>query len=177
MDVISLRDLPGIQRASDLCRNPRNFDYPQSSYTAEELAEISIRLFGIPEWETWWPIPTPEYNPVTNNVEFTVEEERERIEREEYENQFGATKLPWQQAKAFWNALGWDLSDGADAELICAHCFARQIIAVTGELVDGAKFTPDGSGRWQPDDLDATDSLEERLKREAEQFIIERSRR
>lgn len=175
MNLIRLRDLPGVQRANDLCRNPRNFDYPQSSYTAAELAEISIRLFGIPEWETWWHAPTPEYNFETGQYETINEDENERIEREEYEVQFHATRLAWAEAEVFWEVIGWDLSDGDGGELLSAHCFARQIIAVTGELIEGAKFTIDGTGRWEPDDIDESESLEERLRREAEQFMIGRS--
>jgi hypothetical protein len=162
MNLFGLRDLPGVQRAIELCRNPQNFDYPQSSYTGTELAELSIRLFSIAQWDTIW-----------ESAE--MENERERLEREEYEAQFNATRLPWTEAETFWKAIGWDISDGHGGELICAHYFTRQIIVVTGDLVDGAKFTPDGTGRWEPDDMTASESLGERLRREAERFMIGRS--
>jgi hypothetical protein len=158
-ELIRLRDLPGVQRATDLCRNPRNFEYPQAAYTSAEIAEISIRLFGITEWDTLWDIP--EEGPLPDVSD----------EEAEYELQYEPTRLPFEQARIFWEAIGWDISDGARKELVSAHCFARQIIAVTRELVEGAAFTPDGSGRYAREDPGAEEELEDRLLREAEQFM------
>src|SRR3546814_1757924 len=67
-------------------------------------------------------------------------------EAEAWEEKFHATRLPWPQNEPFWRAIGWDISDGAGHELICAHCFDRQIIAATGDLVEGACVNLDARG-------------------------------
>jgi hypothetical protein len=173
--LIKLRDLPGVERATQLCRNPRNFDYPQSSYTAEELAGISISFFGIPEWETWWLPPESDGNAELRQGKLSEEDLAEIEESREYEEQFNVTKIPWTEARVFWEALGWDLSDGNENELISAHCFARQIIVVAGDLVEGVRLTIDGTGVWDPEETEAIETVEERLRREADEFMRGRS--
>ena len=152
MTLVPLRDLPGVQRAADLCRNPRNFEYLAAGFTMEEVADISIRLFSITAWDT----------------ELDVDDELEGMTPAEYEANFQVTRLPWPESQPFWEALGWDISDGNGGELICAHLFARQIIATMGELVEGAKFTPDGSGVHG---AVSDEDLETRLRDEADDFL------
>src|SRR3546814_10998413 len=75
----------------------------------------------------------------------------------------------------FWRAIGWDISDGAGHELICAHCFDRQIIAATGDLVEGACVNLDARGALTRAPVDEG-ALEDSLKREADAFIAKHRR-
>lgn len=162
-DLIRLRDLPGVQRITELCRNPRNFDYPQVSYSAEEIDKVSIGLFGIAEWATRWDDDDEDAGGAD-------------VEAVEFEEQFAQTRMPWPDVEPFWRAIGWDISDGQGGELISAHCFLRQIIAVAGDLVEGAKLTLDGSGTCDDEEPDeAPCGIEERLKLEADAFVSRRS--
>jgi hypothetical protein len=157
-ELIKLRDLPGVQRATDLCRSPRNFEYPTGSYTAAEIDEISVKLFGIRAWET-----------------FTTDDDPDK---DEYEAQFNAARDLWPNSRLYWEAIGWDISDGLGGELISAHLFARQIIATRLDLVDGAKFTPDGTGASNTDEwgdpIEPEQGLATRLQQEAAAFLRNR---
>jgi hypothetical protein len=195
--LVRLRDLPGVQGITDLCRNPRNFDYPQSSYTAEKIAAVSIGLFGITQWDTEFCHAKPVFEDDDDEEDSAADESDEvppavldaydlwtqarRTYQEQsvaYEAQFHPTRVPWSEIEPFWLALGWDLSDGKGAELVSAHCFARQIIAAARGLVPGAVLTLDGSGAWGAEGAEQVsgDTLEERLKREADAFIARRRR-
>src|SRR3546814_5157008 len=56
VDLIKLRELPGVDSIADLCRNSRNFEYPTSSYTQDKIDDVSIRLFGITQHDTKWNV-------------------------------------------------------------------------------------------------------------------------
>ena len=186
-DLIRLRDLPGIQRASDLCRNPRLWDYPQRSYTQQEIDEISISLFSITAADTIFEIGDYFDDDQFDDDQFEDDDEVDEDTSDpqtadSYEANFGAASAPWDDStRTFWEAIGWDLSDGRGKELICAHLFARQIIAVEGKLVEGARFSADGSGREYFGDADGEDGgddvIAHRLQREVDAFLAKRSRR
>lgn len=141
-----LRGLDGMQRIVDLCRNPRLFDYPILYDTMVEIDAVSIRYFGMTFQETF----------ADEDDEFTAEGGEELLTHETYEASFRPALLPWPDMGVVFEVLGWDMSDGAGKELPCGHLFARQIIAVEGNLIDEATFYPDGSG-VRPDDFDDAD--------------------
>lgn len=154
-----LRDLPGVQRVTDLTRNPRNFEYPQTATTMQEIEAVAVSLFGVCHWGLTW-IDEPDDDP---------------SERDEWEGTFSVTLLPWPESRPFWEALGWDISDGRGGELISAHWFMRPIIAVEGGLDEDARYTPDGSGVTTTDcDDDRGGALEDRLQAEASAFLSRR---
>ena len=165
-ELIRLRELPGIQSIAELCLNPRNFEYPTLSYTSEKINAVSVGLFGITEYDTY-------------EDELDEDDEPEE-DAGEYEQQYAVASLPWPQGETFWTFIGWDISDGKGQELICSHFFARQIIAVARELVDGAKFTPDGSGIAAYDFdgslVEPEERWEQALQRQAERFLQEKGK-
>ena len=138
-----------------MCLNGRNFEYPTASYTREKIDAVSVRLFAIAERHTWTDPDDPE--------------------AQDYENQFHSTRLTWPESEPFWTAIGWDISDGRGNELNCAYLFARQIIAVTGGLVDGAVLSLSGGAMAAYDDngelIDADRRWCESLEEEAAQYL------
>lgn len=46
-ELVRLRDLPGVQRVTELCQNPRLWEYPDSTTTMQEVDEASVSLFGV----------------------------------------------------------------------------------------------------------------------------------
>jgi hypothetical protein len=170
-ELITLRDLPGVASISGWCHQPDRWQYPTVIDTMAALDEVSIGLFSITRDDTR----------SEEGMEFTADEGEEPFTAEEYEERFNATRAPWPEARQFYEAIGWDLSDGHDGELICAHWFARQIIAATLGLVEGARLTPDGSGKWSThDDDDETatddDDMAKRLENEVAAFLAKRDR-
>lgn len=154
-----LRDLPGVQRVTDLTRNPRLFEYPQATGTMNQIAEVVVSLFGVSHWHMEW-IDEPDDDP---------------DEKQEWEKHFQVIRLPWPQSQPFWEAIGWDISDGRGNELVSAHWFMRAIIAAEGRLDEYARFTPDGSGRWPDAEDDEPDtSFADRLQAEADAFLKRR---
>jgi hypothetical protein len=151
-----LRDLPGVQRVTDLTRGPRNFEYLSFIGTMNEIEGVSVKLFGTCDRFQRW----------------IDEEGDDPDEKAEWERNFAVTQLPWSESRPFWEAIGWDISDGRDEELISAHWFMRSIIVTARGLDEEAKFTPNATGKWpdQDDDLD----LAERLQAEAEIFMKRR---
>lgn len=127
-----LRDLPGVQRVTDLTRNPRLFDSLNVNATMAEIENIVVSLFGVPS--SW--------------LEWIDESDDDPDEKSKWEMNFKVTTLPYADAEPFWSAIGWDVSDGKGNELLSAHWFMRPIIAAIRELEDGGTFTPDGSGHW-----------------------------
>ena len=162
-EIKRLRNLPGIQRISELCRIPANFDDLSRSDTMIEIDNVSIQLFCIGQIETIWHIDDDDGPDV-------------RAEAAAYETQFDNVMRPYAQSQPFWELLDWDITDGNGKELNCAVWFARQIIALEGSLVDGVCFKPDGSGDLAPSaaDEDEEGELErwsEALEAQAQQFI------
>lgn len=156
--LICLRDLPGVQEVTDLCRDGRNFDYPTSAYTQQTIDKVSLDLLGVTQEDTRWEVEESE-------------SEQETAERVEYEEQFRVTQLPWPASEPFWRAIGWDISDGKGSELISAHWFVRQIIAAEGELVEGSHLPGKAAAIWN----DAAGL--ERLQREVDAFMAGLTRR
>ncbi len=168
--LIELRTLPGISRVIDLYAKPDCWDYPNSIETMAIVNEASAGLFAITHDDTL----------ADEETVFLSDEGDEPFTLEEYEERFNATRAAWPEARTFFEAIGWDLSDGRGSQLICAPLFERQIIAVAFDLVDGAAFTPDGSGSWSGYDSDEPEDEEamaERLEREVAAFLTSKGRR
>ena len=129
-----------------------------------EVNEASVRLFSITQGDTL----VGEDDVFENHG---IDEEP--LTAETYEANFRAAMLPWPDSQPFFEAIGWDISNGRGGELECAHFFARQIVALEGDLVEGVRFTPDGSGSWYcAEDDKILDSLtEERMAANLEREI------
>lgn len=151
-ELIRLRDLPYIQRANEICLNPRNFEYPSDRHYEQQFDLISVRLFGITRADTLYDNVWEE---IEDDAVCDGQDSEAGPSREEWERNFSNVMTPYGQALPFWTAIGWDVSDGRGNELTCLHYFGCQIIAVAGELVDGAVLTLDGSGK--PFDTDPDD--------------------
>lgn len=193
-ELVRLRDLPGISDITDLCRNQRNFDYPVSSDTQAKIDGASVRLFGITQLDTNWEAErdrlyySDDFDDVEDvddddDADDVSDEEETETETVDYaaaetawDLQFHVTSLSFPASEPFWRAVGWDISDGAGKELLCAHLFDRQIIAAVGSLVSGARLSLDGSGRTELDDEHTEANLADRLDREAQEFMARRRR-
>lgn len=154
-----------------MCRAGTPFDPPNIAETTQRIDDVSIGLFGV----------TLEDTICHDYDEFPADDGEEPFTPEEYEKRFSATWAPWDQAKPFWEAIGWDLTDGKGKPLKCHWCFERQIIACSFELVEGARFTPDGSGRWQgaiAEELDERrlQAWTEELRRQVQSFLEKKRR-
>jgi hypothetical protein len=177
-DLIVLRDLPGVAHISELCLNPRNFEYPQSSYTNVAIHDASVGLFCISAWDT------TSYDDDIEGDDAETEEEggEEDLDGEEVhpEDRYQVTVLPWPASKPFWEAIGWDISDGRGNELVSAHYFARQIIACVGGLVEGAEFHPNGDGTAAFDDdgqpINRDQAWVDTLETQAAEFLRRKGR-
>lgn len=127
-EVIVFRDLPGIQRVEEIFRNPWALAKDRQRATFEALNDISNSLFCVREYDT------------------LADDDLDEEALEKYELPFDVCDLPWDEARPFWEAIGWDISDGRGNEYPYAHYFTRQIIAATRSLMVEARFCPDGSG-------------------------------
>lgn len=156
--LIELRNLPGVERITALCRNDRNFEYPQSGETLREIDEVCIRLFGITNYYLEW----------------VDDESDDQTEKREWKLNFQVVDLPWPEARLFWESIGWDVSDGNGNELISAHWFMRPIIAAVKELDEDAKLTLDGSGVWKSENEIDLDALTTSLEAQAQEFLARR---
>lgn len=161
-NLICLRELPGIRDVKEAWQNPRNHEYPASSYLAEKIDNASNALFCVREYDTY------------------LDEDDPR-DQDKYEDQYQACELPYEVARPFWVALGWDLSGDDGKELNCADRFKRQIIAASGALVKGARFHPQGDGLAAYDHdgeyVGGAEQFEERLSGEAERWLMQRKGR
>ena len=161
-NLTCLRTLPGIRDVKEAWQIPRNHEYPESSYLAEQIDNVSNALFCICESDT------------------DLYEDDPR-DLDEYEDQYQACELPYEEARPFWTALGWDLSGDDGDELNCADAFKRQIIAASGRLVKGARFHPNGDGLaaydYDGEYVGGAEQFAERLKGEAERWLMQRNGR
>lgn len=160
-DQIVFRDLPGIRRVEEIFRNPRALNSDNQFDTMAAINEVSNSLFCVTDYDTGHELEWPE----------------DRIE--DWELAFDVCGQPWEQARIFWDAIGWDLTDGNGEEHPHAHYFTRQIVAAIRGLMPEAQFHPDGTGKpafdaWgDPHDTDA--GLEERLQDEVKRFFAKRT--
>lgn len=142
-----------------MLRSRDAFNGKNDEQCAEAIDKVSVSLFCIGPIETWWD-----------------QDEDAAFSEEEWELQFANVLRPYSEARPFWEAIGWDLSDGEGDELACAHWFGRQIIALEGGLVGSARFTPDGTGSLAEDeDADDPERWGEGLLSEVEEWLKGRS--
>lgn len=159
--MIQFYDLPFIRECKEAFQNPRNHEYPQKSYLAEQLNTASNKLFCISEYDTFLDEDDPrDYG--------------------EYELNFAVCDMPAEQAQPLWHAMGWDLTGPDGRELDVADEFKRQIIACAKGLVDGAEFCPEGNGKpaydYDGNRISGTETFEQSLKAELEQWRTDNAR-
>lgn len=156
------RDLPGIRRIEEIFQHPHALSSERRIDTVQAIDDTSNSLFCVTEYDTW---PEDDWDD-------------ERLYA--HEAPYHVCDLPWGEARAFWEAIGWDISDGEGAEHPNVHYFARQIIAAVRGLMPEAKFCPAGDGKaafdsWG-DPLDSETTAEEKLKAEVARFFEKRGR-
>lgn len=158
-----LRDLPGIMEIEALCKSPSYFDDFNIRDTMWKIDQVSIALFSLSYYDTAYD-------------EFEWAEDEEAPTREQWETLMSNTMKPYSVARPFWEAAGWDITDGNGQELQCAHYYTKQIIIAEFANVEGIELTPDGTGREQDDEQELPeDELAERLDREAKAFLLRRN--
>jgi hypothetical protein len=161
-----LRELPGVMEIEAMCGVAEPWDGYNRTWTRNRIDAVSVSLFGLPygvtsyDWFDW------------------EEDGEEQPTEEQWEALLSNANRPYSETEQFWTALGWDITDGRGRELNCAHWFARQIIVCESGLVDGAVFTPDGTGKAPvyagPEPTE--DELTERLEDEVRSFLMRRGR-
>jgi hypothetical protein len=193
-----LRDLPGVQGIAGLCHMPHLWEHPYLRETQDKVDAVSTKLFCITALNTkFYGIDRFSHEDDLEEDEeeeeedtdgwseddsFDIEEYRAELKAEEasHEEKFQAVTMPWPASKPLWDVLGWDISDGKGNELICAHLFCRQIIAVEGSLIPGAHFCPEGDGLPAFDDegrpIDREKAWASSLAADAERFMREKGR-
>lgn len=165
-NLIKLSELPGFQTAVELYQNPRNLQYPQAGYTQEKIDKISVGLFCITESDV-------EEHTIPDPIDEGVP-----LEEDEIDDRYSACYYPWEDAKPFWEAIGWDLSDADGDEHYLAARFKFQIIATLRELVPGAKLCLDGNGvaAYSPWGGPKEEVLEGDLEADAAAFLQNRGK-
>jgi hypothetical protein len=163
---IRLRDLPGIAEIELKCKSRSYFDDRHKADTLAHINEVSESLFSLPYW-------------LTDYYDYDWSEADDPPMHAQWDTILANAERDFDEAREFWEALGWDLSDEKGRELNCAHWFARQIIILESSWIDDVVLTPDGSGRFIVQDNEPLDedALAERLYREAEAFLLRQNRR
>lgn len=163
---IRLRDLPGIAEIELKCKSPSYFDERNKAETLEEIDRVSVGLFSLPYW-------------LTQYDHFIWDDVDDAPSEDEWETILWNAQRQYNDARQFWDALGWDLTDENGTELDCAHWFARQIILAESGWIEGVELTPDGSGSLDLQDNEplSEDELAERLASEAQAFLLRRNAR
>jgi hypothetical protein len=130
----------------------------------DEIDRVSISLFSLSDVDA-------DYD------DWDWEDDENPPSKAEWDSLLSNAMKPYSETRPLWQALGWDITDGKDRELDCAHYFAKQIMLVESGWIEGAQFTPDGSGtELVYDDSDPTEEeLTERLEREAKAFLLRRN--
>jgi hypothetical protein len=161
-----LRDLPGVMEIERMCGVAEAWDGYNRSWTRHRIDQVSISLFSLPHGETSYDC-----------FEWD-EDEEDRPTREQWDSLMSNALRPYAETEQFWTgAMGWDITDGDEHELKCAHWFAAQIIICETGLVEEVFFTPDGSGK-EPvgDGPDLTEEkLADKLEDEVRAFLTRRS--
>lgn len=165
-ELIRLRDLPDMRRISSLAAAPSQYRKSETTTLDNEAYALSIRLFRIARWDTYIELEdVDDCDPTA-----LPDEQVERIEQ--YNSLLPICEQMYDDVRHIWESLGWDISDGNGNEMVGAHLFLRQILAVEAGVVEGAKFCPEGDGK--PLYLDEY-TMEEQLQAEAEAFMLGKS--
>lgn len=184
-ELIRLRDLPGMRRILELSLNPHQHDPNMRTQLDEEADAVSIKLFGITKWDTYFDIyddsvedeDEDEDEDVDDTDPVLTDDEWQRLDQ--YLTSVSLCDQPFENSQAFWEAIGWDVSDGSGSEMLSADLFLRQILAVEAAIIEGAKFHPDANGKplfdWHGNPMAKSMSFEEKLQAEAERFLIGRT--
>lgn len=162
-----LRDLPGVDEVEGIYHVPSSFDYYNVRQTMETIDRVSISLFSLSCHDTdydcfeWVDDDEADEGPPTP---------------EQWETMLSNALKPYAETRPFWEALGWDITDGKGNDLRCAHYFAKQIIIAESGWVPDVRFTPDGSGAELPiEGPELTEEeLAERLEQEVRDFFLNR---
>lgn len=160
--MIAFRNLPGIQRVEEIFRHPGALSSENRVDTMWAINDVSNALFCVTRYDTF------------------ADDGLDDDSIEAHELQFDVCDLPWSQARPFWEAIGWDISDGGGDEHPYVHYFARQIVAAVRGAMLEAKFCPAGDGKasFDPwgDRLDPERSMEDELNDEVARFFDKRGR-
>lgn len=165
-EIKRLRDLPGVAGIEELCRVPSYFDERNIWETLERIDAVSVGLFSLSYWCTGYDC-------------FEWDPDEDRPTREQWDQLLSNAMKPYSDTHGFWEAAGWDITDGKGRELECAHYFAKQIIVAEFGNVEGVELTPDGSGSeptYEGPEL-TEDELAERLESEVQAFLLRRGER
>jgi hypothetical protein len=163
--VKRLRDLPGVAQIEGWCKVPSYFDDLNIRATMDEIDRVSISLFCLSYYETGYDL-------------YDWEGDVDPPSRDQWETWLWNSMRPYSESQPFWEALGWDITDGKGQELDCAHYFTKQIIIAESGWIEGIGLTLDGSGK-EPVHANAAEELSEeelteRLEREVQAFLLRR---
>lgn len=163
-DIKRLRDLPGVAQIEGWCQVPSYFDDRNIRDTLYEIDRVSISFFCL------------SYNDADYD-DWDWEEDENPPSEAEWETRLSNSMKPYSDTQPFWEAIGWDITDGKGCELDCAHYFAKQIILAESGWLEGVEFTPNGSGSesvFDDEELDE-EELAERLQEEVKAFLLRRN--
>ena len=166
VDIIRLRDLPGIMEIEALCHVPKHFDYYNIGDTMERIDVVSVSLFSV------------SYD-ATDYDGFEWSDVEDAPSEAQWDGWLSNAMKPYSVTRPFWEALGWDITDGKGRELNCAHYFTKQIIIAESGWVEGVQLTPDGSGKepaYEGPEL-TEEELAQKLEREAQEFLLRQNSR
>lgn len=167
--MIILRNLPLVIELEELFRNPRNLQYPESSYTWEKVDKACEKLFGVTSRQVTF------YDPKTGNVNTEIPYEDTAYFEDD---RFDVAEMCWEDAKSFFLAVGWDLSDEDGDEYHLAESFKAPIVCALHEVIPGCKFDPDGRMKplfdYKGQRLSSPEAWKEGLESEVKDFLRKR---
>lgn len=169
--LICLRELPGVAEIEEALHVPGWHLLKQYDDLEERIAALSRRLFGLSASETGYtPGPSDGYFDYARELFIFNEEGERRCDAWELNFEFLEYEYD-EEAGQFWTAFGWDVTNGAGAELLCMEYFGRPLAALLKNVHPAARLSLTGD-----DPLDATREAEEWGKRLEEQARAFRKR-
>jgi hypothetical protein len=149
-----------------MCGIASYFDDRNAAATYEKIDTVSVALFSLSYWCTAYD-------------DFAWDDDEARPSEEQWDAMLANAMKPYDITRPFWEALGWDITDGHGRELACAHFFAEQIIIAESGWIEGVQLSLDGSGTepvHEGPEL-SEEELTHRLACEAETFLLRQNRR
>ena len=157
-----LRDLPGIMEIEAICQIRSYFDDKNFWSTMARINDVSVSLFSIPGYRTDY-----------DDFVWDDDEGVRPPTRNEWDGLMEKSLQEFSDTREFWEVIGWDITNGQNRELDCAHFFTRQIIVFESSWIEDISFTPDGSGTFEVETRELSEAeLEQRLRREADDFLL-----
>jgi hypothetical protein len=151
-DIVVLRDLPGVAELERGLNVPGRQLDPEWDDLDDRIHALGIRLFGISEDDTYYrPSGEPD---AMGQLHWAPADHQAWDEWEKHFAFLDEDEIDEEQDEAFWQAVGWNVTDEDGFWLSILDYWGRQIVCIAKRLHPRARLSLTGNDPFVPPTLE-----------------------